>query len=214
MAPSLFGSIKCSTWVRCLATSSRLGAVGPSLCAGCDGRLVAAEGLSPRCFGVLYGQGHLRAPSARSSNGSCSRRSAGPQWPRMPFLQETLRRWRSIGDAPCQAVESRGRNNKPKHRTSCHDCNQRIGTQEVDQLYELSGIPHAFDHGFLSDDVTPEAIQRSMLITRNLMHTRCALKQVSVHWSPTIVELFPSIRARTAGSYPARAPRRCESQYC
>lgn len=57
----------------------------------------------------------------------------------------------------------------------CPDCNQRLGTNEATVLYEMAGVPHRFDHGFLSDTIKVEAIRHSAELTTNLMHTRCEL---------------------------------------
>jgi len=55
----------------------------------------------------------------------------------------------------------------------CEKCNQRVGSQNLEELYQLAGLPHWFDLGLLKAEVTSQAIDFAMMITKNLMYARC-----------------------------------------
>jgi HNH endonuclease len=55
----------------------------------------------------------------------------------------------------------------------CEECNQRVGSQHLEELYQLAGLPHCFDLGLLKAEVTSQAIYFAMMITKNLMYARC-----------------------------------------
>lgn len=55
----------------------------------------------------------------------------------------------------------------------CSECNNRVGAEELTHLYELAGLPHSYDLGLLNGEVTEEALEWAVVISDNLMHTRC-----------------------------------------
>lgn len=57
----------------------------------------------------------------------------------------------------------------------CQECNQSVGTERVNRLYDSCGIPHSFDLRLLTPESTAEILAESGELTKNLMHSRCEL---------------------------------------
>ena len=57
----------------------------------------------------------------------------------------------------------------------CAKCNQKIGDEEIRNLYALAGMPHTFDLGLIKAEVTQDAVVAAAMISQNLMHSRCDL---------------------------------------
>jgi hypothetical protein len=57
----------------------------------------------------------------------------------------------------------------------CAPCNQSLGTEKLDELYELAGLPHGIDIGLMKGEFTDTAFTAALKLSDNLMHTRCEI---------------------------------------
>lgn len=57
--------------------------------------------------------------------------------------------------------------------TLCNDCNQKCGVDFLPKLYDMAGLHHTFDPSLVKRISTQESIYTAMMISSNLMQTRC-----------------------------------------
>lgn len=57
----------------------------------------------------------------------------------------------------------------------CKRCNENLGTQHLNRLYDLAGLPHQYDLALFQTEITEEAFAWAAQISSNLLHTRCVV---------------------------------------
>ncbi len=59
--------------------------------------------------------------------------------------------------------------------TLCESCNERLGTEEVTELYEKAGLHFSYDHSIIAGRLTRKVRNKAIELSDNLMQTRCEI---------------------------------------